>query len=233
VSKTKSFHEQIQKLASSAHREFCDVSDYIWKSPKLVSHEKKLELEKLQLYFPDRADLRELRWKHEEHKLHNVFPFLIATGNLFSTISLFETYALLLAGHIRDHTGTTIESAKGSGIGRLLNYFKSFLPIEQLPLSEQVRVALSIRNCMTHASGLLTWSRDEKEIRRIITTHSYLSQEIRQRKIDLHRNFDEVVIEPTSFGDRLQISNSYSHLVASDLRTYFVEVCDLAIQKWP
>jgi hypothetical protein len=94
-----------QQFASSAYFEFTDVADYIWKSPRLIESEFKLEIEKLNAYFPVKGDdkqdaqnikYRKMRWQHERKKLTAIFPYLMATGNLFSIISLFETYCFIL-----------------------------------------------------------------------------------------------------------------------------------------
>ena len=74
-----------------------------------------------------------LRWRRESEKLTRVFPYLIAVGNLFSVVSLFESYLLLLGGKLQDHSGIPLGSVKGQGVTRLFNYFKgpsSYLPMQ-------------------------------------------------------------------------------------------------------
>lgn len=39
-------------ITDRAYREFTDVADYIWKSPKLIRHETELETQKIKDYFP-------------------------------------------------------------------------------------------------------------------------------------------------------------------------------------
>ena len=46
-------YEQLDELATYARIEFEGVSDYIWKSPRLIEHETELELQKLPMYFPN------------------------------------------------------------------------------------------------------------------------------------------------------------------------------------
>jgi hypothetical protein len=85
--------KEIDRIAESAYREFSNAADYVWKTPRFIEKEYNDELEKL----PDDEELARLRWRLESTKLKHVFPFLLATGNLFSVTSLFETYLLRLA----------------------------------------------------------------------------------------------------------------------------------------
>ncbi|HVL72023.1 MAG TPA: hypothetical protein VM434_09075, partial [Beijerinckiaceae bacterium] len=92
-------------LSAQAYLEFCDVLDYIWKTPEFLRSQIGLEVSKLEEYFPVQGDpkeealilrLREARWRDESRKLGVVFPYLTAVGNLFTSVSLFETYCLML-----------------------------------------------------------------------------------------------------------------------------------------
>ena len=69
---------QYQKIADRAYLEFTDVADYIWKSPRLIEHETKIETRKLKDYFPNNEEHAKLRWHFESNKLNSVFPYLIA-----------------------------------------------------------------------------------------------------------------------------------------------------------
>ena len=229
---SSSLSSQLGKLAKQAHIEFTGVSDYVWKSPRLIEHETKLELEKLPAYYPNDPKTAELRWKLESKNLTRVFPYLIAVGNLFSVASLFETYLLLLGGKLQDHSGIPLESVKGQGITKLFNYFKSHgvFP-NSVPLYEQVQAAIRIRNCLAHASGMLAWSRDDKELRRLQSSGAYLSPEHRDMRKSRGKAFDEILIMKSALGERLQVSNEYSFVVTSYLREYFIALCSVADEK--
>jgi len=224
---------QLGKLAKQAQMEFTAASDYIWKSPRLIEHETKLELEKLPVYFPNDPQTAKLRWEFESRNLTKVFPYLIAVGNLFSVASLFETYLLLLGSKLQDHSGLPLESVKGQGVAKLFAYFKELgIPPNSVPLYEQVQAAIRIRNCLAHASGMLAWSRDNKELRRLQASGAYLSREHRDMRIARGGAFDEVRITKSSVGDRLHISNGYSFTVASYLQQYFVALCGLGNERF-
>jgi hypothetical protein len=214
------------KLAIRAHDEFSTVADYIWKAPRLIKYERELELSKLPIYFPDNKDLAEWRWRHESNKLDRTFPFLIAVGNLFTAASLFEIYLLMLSKDLEAKCEVKINSVRGQGSSKIFNYMKLIgIKYNAIELYKQIDAALKIRNCLVHASGILTWSRDELELRRIYNTRTFLSNEHRKNHANENIEPDEVTIIKNEFGDRMQISNMYSFLVCCYFRDYFMELC--------
>src|SRR5262249_19559884 len=168
----------------------------------------------------------------ESNKLESLFPYLIAVGNLFSVVSIFESYLLLLSGKLQEHTSVAISSSKGQGVARLFNYLRSLdIVAGKLPLYEQIQAAIKIRNCLAHASGMLPWSRDEKELRRLTVSGTYLTKEHRDMRHAQGGVYDEVVVSESPLGDRLQVTNEYSHIVAYYTRKYLIDLCGTASQK--
>lgn len=219
--------DQLQSLDVRAKREFVDVSDFIWKAPRLIDHERKLELSKLDYCFPNHPELKERRWKMESHKLDHTFPYLIAVGNLFTAVSLFESYLLLLAGKLQPHATVQLCDVKGQGVSRLFKFFRLVgMSPERMPLHEQVQAAIKIRNCLTHANGMLAWSRENNDLRKIQFTGTYLSPEHRKMRLDQGREFDEVLLGESALGDRLIVDNQYCHVLCSYLYTYFSALCE-------
>ena len=100
-----------------------------------------------------------------------------------------------------------------------------------MPLYEQVQAALKIRNCLAHASGMLAWFHEEKELRRIQSRATYFSREHRNRQIAKDGTFDEILITQSAMGDRLEVKNEYSFVVSSYLREYFVALCGAAKER--
>lgn len=218
--------EQLDRLARQSHCEFNDVGDYVWKSPKLIRHETDLELGKLKRFPSNKRYLASLRWRGEAKKLEVLFPSLISVGNLFNAASLFERYLLLLASLLQDRSGKRIEPAKGQGLTKLFNYFKECgLPGGSVPLYEQVQAAARFRNCLVHAGGILAWSRDAKEIKRIQSNCSYLSPSDRKRSKQHASTLDKVTIADSELGECLKISNDYSFVVVFYFRDYFLALC--------
>ncbi len=216
------FHSnELAKLARQSFFEFNDIADYVWKTPRLIDQETKIEKSKLKIYFPDRPALANSRWKHESHKLGKVFPYLMAVGNLFAVMSAFEIYLLLLHGTIKSHLSIDENTVKGQGVTRIFNYLKaSGVKVGSVALFAQINAALQIRNCLLHAGGVLSSSREERELRRLEVSRLYLSPEDRRSKAP-----KILALFHTPLGDRLQITNDYSFLVVSYARDYFLNLC--------
>jgi len=220
----------IHELADAIRQEISDIGDYIWKTPRFIENEYEIEAKKLSAYFPDDPELAGLRWKRETRKLDRVFPFLNATSNLFSATSVFEVYLLRIAKEVENTSSVQLKSFRGNGIQRVFAMLKDIgVELHKIELWPQINAALTIRNCLMHASGLLDWSRDEKEIRRIIKSSNFLSKDHRQRRRNLDRECDEVVIYQFDLGDRIEISNEYAHLVCFYYRDFFVELCEAVL----
>jgi hypothetical protein len=214
---------EIDIITESAHREFSDAADYIWKTPRFIDKEFADELQKL----PNDPEIASIRWHFESKKLKHVFPFLLATGNLFSVTSLFETYLLRLAKEVEKITSNTLSSVKGQGVQRLFNFFKACgIKPDSISLWPQIDAAIKIRNCLTHASGLLEWSRDNKELRRIVNSGTFLSKDNREKYKKVIGDLDQVTIYVSGFGDRIQISNNYSWISYAYYRDFFIELCE-------
>lgn len=223
-------HKGIAKLALSAQSEFDDAADYVWKAPRLVDHERKLELKKLDDYFPNPSEFRERRWEHESRKLEHTFPYMIAVGNVLSTVSLFESYLVLLANEVKPYTSVNLQAIKGRGVGRLFSYFRAVGAFpDRLSLWEQIQAAIKIRNCLAHASGMLDWSRDKDEIRRIHAHAIYLSPDHRRLRTERNRKPDEVVLGDSPLGERLGVTNKYAHLLCSYTRDYYIGLCNAVL----
>ena len=63
--------DSIEQLRKRAFREFSDITDFIWKAPRLIDHEAKLEAKKLDAYFPDESINRSRRsQKQGNWKVH-------------------------------------------------------------------------------------------------------------------------------------------------------------------
>jgi hypothetical protein len=82
----------IDRLAEEGAREFNDTTDFFWKAPTLIEHQTQIEKAKLHEYFPDDMSRRFLRWQLESRKLGKTFPYLMSAGNVFTVLSLFETF---------------------------------------------------------------------------------------------------------------------------------------------
>jgi hypothetical protein len=226
------------KLAMQCRREFEGVSDYFWKAPRLIEAELKSELEKLKVYYPlngepehdaKAMELRRLRWSLESNLLMRAFPYLMAISNLFSAVSLFEVYCLMLAKEIETWTRIDFSKTPASGRSKIFRYFSTVgVPFKSICLHEQINAAFSFRNCLAHLSGALEWYKGASEIRNIIAEGRYRSREHRERTATLAEPTNYAWIQAGHLGDQLVITNDYSWLVTVYFRDYFADICELA-----
>ena len=215
------------KIGTSAYLEFNEAADFIWKSPNFIKYETIIEQRNLTRYFPENKELQKQRWQLEANKLQKTFPYMIAVGNLFSVLSLFESYLLLLANNLKPYTRTCVDEQKGQGVNKLFNYFKSVgIAPSRVALYQQVDAAITIRNCLVHASGILSFSRSEAKLKELLKSKNYLSPDAKERRIKNEDTFDEISIVTSNFGDRIIISNKYTWLVCAYLSKYFFDLCN-------
>jgi len=233
MSKSKpSLSKELKQLSRQAYFEFNSVADYVWKNPRFIENEINIEKEKLKLYFPDDKKMAKLRWRSESRSLTRVFPYLMAVGNLFSTASLFESYILLLGEALDRHDGIPINTVRGRGTARLFEHLKAHgLTPSSIPLSDQIQAGIKIRNCLVHAMGVLSRSQDAKELRRVVSSGTYLSREHREQRKKLGVISDEIIVAATPHGDRIQISNDYCYILVCYFRDYLVDVCSEGSKK--
>ena len=224
---------RLTSLRKRVYSEFSDAADYVWKSPRLLDHERQLERDKLDAYFPDAHEsteasaLRDLRWVLEKDKIDNVFPYLIAVGNFVSLVSLFETYCLRLSAETHAIEGTPLPRRLPSGLTGLFELMSARgVNPAALSLHEQVLAAIEIRNCLMHASGLLNWSRGEQRLRAICAQGTHLAPEHRENWRTSEYLRELLIIAPTPLGDRVMINNYYAHLVSGYFRDYVCDLCD-------
>jgi len=225
-------HVLLGALECRAFDELNDVADYIWKSPRLLTHEKNFEQEKMAAYFPNGGEAADDRRHHESTKLNATFPRLIALGNLFAVLSVFENYVLLLLQILREHDKTVPEHALGRGISDHLKATKAYgAEPYNAKYYEQVCIAISIRNCLMHANGLLAVFGKAEVLKTQIVQRRYLLDNRKGRTARGQSSCkdyvakDYVAIEDSGLGDQVVVTNSYSHLVCFYVREYFCALC--------
>lgn len=230
--------EAYKALINEVYRNFSDAGDYIWKAPRLVEAEYELERNKLDEYFPltgnaasdaNALTSRALRWAFQELKLVHAFPSLMASGNLLLVVSLYEFFILKLVKLMEAKDAYPLSACKGQGLSRFFEFLNNNqIDYKRVESYDQVAAALAIRNCLYHANGLLAWSREESKLRHMVRTVSYLPKEIKQRQQKEGRPFDEVSVQNSELGDRLQITNNYSFHASAYLRDHLIGICVLA-----
>lgn len=218
-------------IAKRAWQEFSDAADYIWKSPRLIESERKREREKLEAYHPHGGETATCRSLSEEKKLNDVFPYIIAAGNFYHLLSRFEFYLALLCVQLEKDTEKRLDRKRGNGISDWFKYLeKNRICLKQIETYVQIDAARQIRNCLIHNGGMLKWSTDPDELRKIQKDQLYRAKADRDECKDVEKSPAEVEIELTKDGERLKIDNSYAYMLARDLREFFTEVCRQAAE---
>jgi hypothetical protein len=230
---SESDFDKFEVIAQSAFSEFEDVADFVWKSPRLIEAETKSEIEKLTAYFPltgspqedDLArKLRKARWFYESRKLAGVFPNVMAKGNFFTALSLLESYILMICQEIDQQRSLSLKKYPGRGIGKYWQ-FLSDVPIElkMVSFNEQIRAAITLRNCLFHANGVLLWSKNPEEVKQIVRERTYWADYTRAKTPKTESN--DVFISKGTIGEQLVIVNDYVHIVANYLKFFVVDLC--------
>lgn len=227
--------EPVGRLGREAFQSFGDLSDFIWKTPRFLESEMKLEAKKLNDYFPitGSAEVKKCNRKMRKHrfaleftKVMLTFPRHMAVGNFFAAVSLYEAYCLALAYEIEKLTGKPLEGLRGQGITKLFKYFSVAKIQWQAALdAEQVNAILKIRNCLSHANGILKWSRDSISVSQAVTSRSFLPKEVRKGLSQSDEAFQRVKIVEGAMGKQVLITNGYAHIATEYLRNHFVDLC--------
>jgi hypothetical protein len=157
--------------------------------------------------------------------LGGLFPYLIAVGNLYSCVSLFEFYCFSLVKSIEAYSNNLMN---GAGIDAIFRFLKSSgIPVYNLPFYEQSSSFIVLRNCLYHANGQLAFSRDAERIRRIVSDKLYY-QSINRAGKSRKDVEARARIEHTPLGEQLVIDHLLAWHAVFNFRDFFCLVCSHA-----
>jgi hypothetical protein len=216
--------ERVEEMARRAAVEFGDVGDYIWKSTRLISDETQRERAKLEAYFPDDPDRQMRRWAQEGFLLASVFPLVIAQGNFFSIMSLFEVRLRLLLKELEPRS-------RPFGFRDVLEALDRYGgPHSSQANWKQVDAAIEFRNCFMHHGGILDGAKHVDKIRQLVERLEYWPVQLRNHASS-HDVRHVLIVEHPTLGDRLAITNSYPYWLAGLFRDYFACLCARAVDS--
>lgn len=225
---------EISQILNSAATEWVDIMDFVWKSHYTITHEQAIEAEKVTHYFPDiekHAEIIAARAAIHKRRWDNTYPYMISSGNLFSTLSLFEAYILRLAIATEQASEIQLSSINGAGVEKIFNYFRKLgIPLETIAVHEPIKCAQKIRNCLMHAGGLLQLSKDADTIRTIVERKSYLCSEDRGRYTKSSET-ELVSIRFYFVGEKASIEHDYPHLLCNYISRY-IQILGEKILIW-
>jgi hypothetical protein len=209
----------IETLIGAAYWEFNWAIDYVWKAPTLIERLTDIENQKLKHYT---GNARLTRWSREMAPLKYAFPKFLSHGNLFAVTSLFEMYVLRLATFAERSAKPRLCETKGNGVARSLAYLRRVgIDTNGIVPWPQVDAALKVRNCLVHAGGILQFSRDVLELRRIVKSQTFFTPKHRGTS-----SSRRVRLIKSELGYRVSITNEYVFVVCAYLRDYFMALCD-------
>jgi len=208
------------------YAEFDHIGDFIWKSVRLLEHETRIELAKLDAYFPTDSPNRDARWAIESHKLEAAFPYMIATANLYLVTASLEQDLLLLATDV-DATAA-LAGIRRHGMSRFEEFFAGLgAPLPRAPCWEQVSFAFAVRNCMLHAAGALSHSREAERLRRGVVERRYIVPSRRRRILARSpEHADILLVTHPTLGERLELKNDYPWSLAALFRDFFLDLAE-------
>jgi hypothetical protein len=229
----------VSVLGQRIFQEFSGLLDYIYKTPRFVDEEKKRELRKLSDYYPftgeterdaEAATMRSIRWSFEGAKIHQLFPNLMASSNLFLIISYHERSLRTLCVELAKEKNLPEDLLQGLPMNGLYKFLKEAgTDWWQASYSLEVEVARKFRNFLIHQGGILNNSKKSRDVCEYVDKRSYLPKTLRNQEF-------EKIWSPTNriqkmeLGEQLQVSNDYVWIAAVCFRDNVVELCDHAFE---
>lgn len=148
----------------------------------------------------------------------------MANSNLFLGASLFEFHLFRLCKDIENVTSLHLKDVRGSGVSRLVKFLENaeFCPREA-EFHEQVDAAVTLRNALLHAGGVLQLSRDHSKVRRIIDRKTYIEKERRNgNRIVDDDGRPEVALSDDD--QRVEINNMFAFRATKYFRGFLLDI---------
>jgi hypothetical protein len=204
--------------------------DYLWKSENLIDHEMKVEIGKIKPQFRQKFIPGNPLWEIRTQGIREVFPTLIATSNLFLVISLLEVQLLTLCNLIESACKGRFDEAPGSGIQRCLKFIRkeAHFDYEKNPFWEPLHAATLIRNCFSHAFGILKYSKDQEKIISLLRDKKYW---VKMNRDGSHPNSMVYLTEKHIHGKQLAIESHYPWLLYSYSFELLIRVCEHLLEE--
>jgi hypothetical protein len=214
-------------------KEFEALRDYIWKTPRLIDAERKLERDKLSCYFPDSPNpeedarnkgLRTIRALLEGYNLAIRFPTYMASSNLFIAESVFEHFLFILSRELESVVQTRLTDQRGNGVSRLFAFLSAAaIPPSSLALYPEIDAIMTLRNALLHANGRLELSRERSKIESIVDRKLFIEPSCREEGgLDDERGRPEACIPQGT--NQLRINNYFAYRAAVYFERYLLDL---------
>ncbi len=217
--------------------EFVYISDYIWKNNRLILEEKKREEKMYNMCEKSSSadmDIANLRWEHESFKINKVFPYLTNISNLFTLISILEHNLFKLASEIEKRDNSLlIKDIRKTGLNKFFDYFrKKGISLEKVSLFQQIQASIKIRNCFFHASGVISQSKDDVELKNIVKNKLYFNKKYKDNpRINTDKEWIISIVE-SDFGEQLQLTHNYTFVLSLYIKDFLKDLCVVIGDKY-
>src|SRR6266540_5295227 len=116
-------------------------------------------------------------------------------------------------------------------VERYLSYLSKLAGVNRskLPNWQAVSKLAIVRNCIVHASGIVSYSNDAQEIRSMVKNRSYLT-EIHRANLEKYEKsqgkerIDYIGISVSDNVEKLVINKEYTHAVSSYARDFLLQI---------
>lgn len=225
--------DKLEILSDEIEHEFDYLADCIWKLNEQLDVIKGNELAKLELYHSDDPVGREIRWMFEGPKHETFFPTALNYAFVVLVFITLETQLMRLCDVLYEVKSFPVRAKdmSGSGLERYLSYLTKLAGVSRskLPNWQAVSKLSIIRNCIVHASGIVSYSNDAQELRSMVRTRSYLTEWHRANleKYEKNKNgarLDYVGIALSDDVEKLVIKQEYTHSVTGYARDFLLQI---------
>lgn len=216
--------------AAEVFGEFSALADYIFKSPRFLAAEEKIEKEKLDSYFPP-DDLSEENQRYRARRatlefgnIYLRFPIFQRTSNLLIATSLFEHHMTRLVRLECARKSRNIR--KDAGVAEALSQISKWEALfDDEEMLEPVKAIIKIRNRLVHSGGLLSDTAKCAEVREVIQSKAYASPWHRQHWATNFPEFEPVSIMSRSDGDWIRMDENFAHMACGYFRDLHFGAC--------
>ncbi len=228
-------NDEVKAICYSMYNEYSLLADCVWKFNEQIDELKRIELEKLDTYYPNDDNGKALRWYFESQKLEYFFPVTLNYAFLIMVFVTIETHLMKTCDLLYETRKLPLRAKElaGRGLDRYMNYLSKLASVSRdcISIWPQISNLTKLRNCVVHTAGYIDNSKDEKTIRAMVKDMSYLSKEDKERlalstntqeQDDLH--FQSVLIQQIEGRDRLTIGRDYSFAITTYGRDFLNQI---------
>src|SRR3989339_826794 len=120
-----------------------------------------------------------------------------------------------------------------TNVSNLFDYFrKKGVNLEKVTLFKQIQASIKIRNCFFHASGVISWSKDDIELKNIVKNKLYFDNKEKENpRINTDQEWVISIVE-SDFGQQLQLTHNYTFILSNYIKIFLKDLCCVLGKKY-